>query len=570
MRFIEPDWDEVARMTKYSSSESRGPAQEVPEVRDQEIELATLWNGVRRRLPLILLATGVSGAAVFLWSRAQPDVFEASASLVTTGNSSAAGSLRENIVTAAPLPEGALQEALNGPIVLERIIANLRTNRDLSADLRTALADELQRELQRREVRTLQLRNQLDFNGNGIYSVTARAGSSTAAKELADLTARTLLEWDRGRALSGIERAAQSLKAQLDEVDRQLAEGDQSDLERQTLVASRSSLQRALAQADIQAKGATGSLELVSPAVEPLERVAPKPIRNAILGGLLTLLLGVGLAVLRTVTDRTARSEDDLLAFGLPTLGSVPKLRRRDVVFSGIVRAARQAGLYEALGFLRVNLLTRVGAPAGQRIMISSTAPGEGKSSLTATLADTLASSGLRVLIIDADMRRGTQQDVWEKYEAGRTWQQLVGEGGARTLQDALKFPENVQVIEAEPGVHVLPAGPGLQDSMGLLNRAPLGDLLQRWSQAYDLVLIDSPPLLALADGLVLGRHADQVLIVVEEGKTSLNAVKQTVRRANNAGVPILGFILNKVSASSQEAQGYGYGYGYAPRKRDG
>ncbi|GGK95150.1 exoP [Deinococcus radiotolerans] len=479
-----------------------------------------------------------------------------------------AGGLRDNVVTAPPLPEGALQEALNGPIVLERIIAELRAKDTLPNELRSQLADTLQRELQLRSVKTLQLQNQLDFNGNGIYSIMARAGTPAAAKYLADLTASSLLEWDRGRALSGIDRAMQSLEAQLVEIDRQLSEGGQSDLERQTLVASRSSLQRALAQADIQAKGATGSLELVSPAVEPLERVAPKPTRNAILTGLLTLLLGVSVAALRTLTDRTARTEDDLLNFGLPTLGSVPKIRRRDVVFGGIVRAARQAGLYEALGFLRVNLLTRLGAPSGQRVMISSTAPGEGKSSLTATLADTLASSGLRVLIIDADMRRGTQQDVWEKYETGRTWKQLVGEGGARTLQDALKAPENVQVIEAEPGVHVLPAGPGIQDSMGLLNRAPLADVFKSWSQNYDLMLIDSPPLLALADGLVLGRHVDQVLIVVEEGRTSLNAVKQTLRRARNANLPILGFILNKVSASSQESQGYGYGYSYGPRKR--
>ncbi|GGR96131.1 polysaccharide biosynthesis tyrosine autokinase [Deinococcus sedimenti] len=556
-------------MTDYPQMESRRAAQEPPEPREQEIELGTLWNGVRRRLPVILLATGIIGAGVYALSRGQPDVFEATASLVTTGNSSNPGGIRDSVVTAAPLPAGALQEALNGPVVLGRIIVGLRSTERIPQGLRTALAEDLQRELQLREVSTLQLQNQLDFNGNGIYSVTARAGSPAAAKFLADLSAQALLDWDRGRALSGIQRAERSLRAQLAEVERQLTQGNQSDLERQTLISSRASLQRALAQAGIQAEGATGSLELVSPAVEPLKRVAPKPTRNAILAGLLTLLLGTGLAALRTVTDRTARSEDDLLSFGLPTLGSVPKLRRRDVVFSGIVRAARQAGLYEALGFLRVNLLTRLGTPMGQRIMISSTAPGEGKSSLTATLADTLANSGLRVLIIDADMRRGTQQDVWDKYESSHNWFQLSGEGGARTLQDALLAPENVQVIEAERGVHVLPAGPGLQDSMGLLNRAPLNEILTSWSRSYDLVLIDSPPMLALADGLILGRYVDQVLIVVEEGKTSLNAVKQTLRRARNASVPVLGFILNKVSASSQEAQGYGYGYSYAPRKRE-
>lgn len=554
-------------MTEYSLQPHRAP-QDQPDHRETTIDLGTLWHGVQRRLPLILLATGIVGTSVFFWSRVQPDVFEATASLVTSGNSSNTGGIRDNVVTASPLPEGALQEALNGPVVLGRIITGLRSTTRLPETLRTQLADDLQRELQLRDIRTLQLQNQLDFNGNGIYSVTARAGSPASATFLADLSAQALLDWDRGRALSGVQRAERSLRAQLAEVERQLAQGNQSDLERQTLIASRASLQRALAQAGIQAEGATGSLELVSPAVEPLERVAPKPTRNAILAGFLTLLLGTGLAALRTVTDRTARSEDDLLAFGLPTMGSVPKLRRRDVVFSGIVRAARQAGLYEALGFLRVNLLTRLGTPSGQRIMISSTAPGEGKSSLTATLADTLASSGLRILIIDADMRRGTQQDVWDKYESSHQWLQLSGEGGVRTLQEALREPKNVQVIEAEPGVHVLPAGPGLHDSMGLLNRAPLNEILTHWSHNYDLVLIDSPPMLALADGLILGRHVDQVLIVVEEGKTSLTAVKQTLRRARSANVPVLGFILNKVSASSQEAQGYGYGYGYAPRKR--
>lgn len=557
-------------MTDYPRMEPRRVVEELPESREQEIEFGALWNGVRRRLPIILLSTAVVATGVYVVSRGQPDVFEATASLVTTGNSSTLSSIRDSVATASPLPQGALQEALNGPTVLGRIITELRETKRIPQDIRTNLAEDLQRELQLRAVKTIQLQNKIDFNGNGIYSVTARAGSPTAAKFLADLSAQALLDWDRGRALKGIERASQSLNAQLTEVDRQLSEGGQNDLERQTLVASRASLQRTLAQIDIQAKGATGSLELVSPAVEPLERVAPKPTRNAILAGLLTLLLGAGLAALRTVTDRTARSEDDLLSFGLPTLGSVPKLRRRDVVFSGIVRAARQAGLYEALGFLRVNLLTQLGTPVGQRIMISSTAPGEGKSSLTATLADTLASNGLRVLIIDADMRRGTQQDVWDKYESSHQWLQLSGTGGVRTLQEALHTPDNVQVIEAEPGVHVLPAGPGLQDSMGLLNRAPLHEILTRWSQNYDLVLIDSPPMLALADGLILGRHVDQVLIVVEEGKTSLNAVKQTLRRARNANVPILGFILNKVSASSQEAQGYGYGYGYAPRKQRG
>ncbi|WP_216329496.1 tyrosine-protein kinase domain-containing protein [Deinococcus aestuarii] len=533
---------------------------------ENEVDLGTLWHGVRRRFPAILLTALALALAVYLWSRAQPDVYEASSSLITTGNGDV-GTLRDSQVTAPPLPEGALQEALQGPIVLGEVIRRVRAELQLAPAVRSEIAGDLQEELQKRDVRTVELLSRLDPGGNGIYTVTAQGPSAQAATLLADITAQALLNWDQGRALRGVQRAEASLRAQLAEVDRQLAAGTLSDLERQTLVAARASAQRNLAQATIQAEGATGSLELVAPAVPPLEPVAPKPLRNAVLTGLLVLLLGAGIAALRTVLDRTVRSEEDLLNFGLPTLGSIPRLRRRDVVFSGIVRAARQAGLYEAVGFLRVNLLGRLGNQPGRRVMISSTVPGEGKSSLTATLADGLAESGKRVLIIDADLRRGTQQEVWDKYEREHVWHQLSGTGGARTFQDALRAPENVQVMEAEQGVHVLPAGPGLHDSLTLLNRPDLGSLLGRWGQHYDLVLIDSPPLLAIADALVIGKHADAVLLVTEEGKTSLQAVRQVLRRAQGAGLAVMGFIINKVDASNQEVRTYGYGY--APRTKE-
>ncbi|MFB9084298.1 polysaccharide biosynthesis tyrosine autokinase [Deinococcus wulumuqiensis] len=432
--------------------------------------------------------------------------------------------------------------------------------------VRQEISADLQKELQERELRTIELSSRLDLSANGIYTVTAKGPSAAAATVLADAAAQSLLNWDRGRALSSLKRAERSLRAQLAEVDRQLATEDLDEVDRQTLIAARANTQRNLAQTSIQTEGVAGSLELVAPAVEPLRPVAPRPTRNAVLAGLLTLLLGTGLAALRTVTDRTVRGEDDLLQLGFPVLGNIPRLRQRDIVMSGIVRAARAAGLYEAVGFLRVNLLSQLSERQGQRVMVTSTAPGEGKSSLTATLADGLASSGQRVLIIDADLRRGAQQEVWDKYEREHRWVQLCGEGGVRTFQEALRQPEHVQVMEAEANVHVLPAGPGLHDSLALLNRADLGTLLSRWSAGYDLVLIDSPPLLAIADGLVLGKHVDGVLLIAEEGRTSVQMVRQAIRRAQGSGLPMLGFILNKVSASSRDS--YSYGYGYSPRKQ--
>ena len=541
------------------------PGEPASDVTEQEIDLSTLWGGIRRRLPWVLLTTALVSPAVYIWSKAQPNVYESSSSLVTVGAGGMPG-VSDSLIRAAPLPEGTLQEALQGPVVLGDIVSRLKANPALSNTVRDEITKDLRKELQERELKTIEITSRLDMQGNGLYSVTAKGPTPASATLLADTAAQALLNWDRSRALSSLRRAEQSLRSQLAEIDRQLAASGLDDLERQTLIAARATAQRNLAQASIQTQGVTGSLELVAPAVEPLRPVAPKPTRNAILAGLLTLLLGIGIAALRTVTDRTVRSEDDLLAFGLPTLGTIPRLRQRDIVMSGIVRAARSAGLYEAIGFLRVNLLSQLAARPGQLIMITSTAPGEGKSSLTATLADGLAGSGQRVLLIDADLRRGTQQEVWDKYERQHRWLQLTGENGARTFQDALRQPENVQVMEAETNVHVLPAGPGLHDSLTLLNRADLGDLLRRWAQGYDLVLLDSPPLLAIADGLVMGKHVDGVVLLTEEGRTSLQMVRQALRRAQSSQLPMLGFILNKVTASSREA--YSYGYSYAPRSR--
>lgn len=529
---------------------------------ENEIELGALWQGVRRRLPWILLATALVGGCIYLWSRAQPSVYSASSSMVTSGTGNVGGT---SLVTAAPLPPGALQEALQGPVVLSDVIRRIKASPLLSATQRRDLSVNLQEELQRQQLQTIELQTRLDQGGNGIYTVSARAPTPQAAAALTDIAADALLNWDRGRALSVVQRAQASLRAQVASINAQLGAGGITDIERQTLITARADVQRSLAEAGIQVVGLAGYLQKVAPAVAPLDRVAPRPTRNAVLAALLTLLLGVGIVALRTVTDRSVRSEEDLLNFGLPTLGVIPRLRKRDVVLSGIVRAARQAGLYEAIGFLRVNLLSQLPRKKGLRILVTSTSPGEGKSSLTATLADSFAASGQRVLVIDADLRRGTQQEVWDKFEREHPWVQLSGQGGARSLQDALRQPANVQVMEVEPQVHVLPSGPGLHDSLPLLNQSDLGTLLSQWGQNYDLVLIDSPPLLLLADSLVLARHTDGVLVVTEEGKTSLQTVRQLLRRAKQGGLPLLGFVLNKVNVSGRGNQNYSYSY--APRR---
>ncbi len=458
-----------------------------------------------------------------------------------------------------------MAQALQSVQVIDALLIRLKAAEAVADPERQRLMDNLTTEVRQRRLRTISLTSQLEITGSGIYTINARARTAEAAQALANLSADSILAWDRGRALENVRRAQAGYRAQLAQVDQQLSAGAQG-LERQTLIARRASIQGNLTQVRLFEDSLVGVLSPLSSAVEPLAPVAPKPVTNAVLAMLLGLLVATGIVAFLTVLDRTVRSEEDLLALGIPTLAVIPRLRQRDVLLSGIVRASRQAGLYEAIGFLRVNLLRALSHKHSPVVMVTSTAPGEGKSSLTATLADGLASSGQRVLIIDADLRRGTQAEVWKKFDEGERWHQLTGEGGVRTTREALVDPHNVQVIHVEENVDMLPAGLGVQDSLGVLNQADIARALALWRQNYDLVLIDSAPLLALADGLVLGAHVDGVVMVTEYGRTNVQAVRSALRRAERSGLDILGFVINK--SDVREGDGYGYSYSYAPRER--
>ena len=530
---------------------------------EQEIDLGVLWQGVRRRLPAILLSSLALGAGTYFWSRSQPRVYEASARLLSTNTQAQETTgLLNGLGRAAPLPDGVVAQVVGSPLVLGEVIKQVRTSTAVQEPERTRLVQALQDDLRMQAMKTIKLEADIQTysGGNGIYTLHAQARTPEAARVLADLSSQALLNWDRGRALEGLRRAQAGFQAQLTQVEQQLQSAGAQ--ERQVLVNRQASIQSNLIQISLLEDSITGVLSPLTSAVQPAAPVAPRPFRNALIVAALTLLLGLLYAVLRTLLDRTVRQEDDLLNLGLPVLASVPKLRKRDVLLSGIVRAGRSAGLYEAVGFLRVNLMGTLRHVERPVIMITSTAPEEGKSSLTATLADGFGSSGQRVLIVDLDLRRGTQAEVWAKYDQASNWTQLVGQGGARTSQEALLNPQNVQVLHAENNVDVLPAGPGTADSMRLLSQADLDGALKLWKQHYDVVLIDTAPLLALADGLLVGKQVDGVVLVVEAGKTPLPNVRAAMNRARQNNLNLLGTVINKVNVNS-----YGYtGYAYAPR----
>lgn len=542
---------------------------------EQGIDLKVLWYGIRRRLWWILGLGILFAALAYFTSKAQPPVYQASASISAANSQGQDGVFGTAAVKAPPLPDGTVAQAMRSNEVISPLISAVSTNPSLEPKERSRLVANLTQELRAQQLSSVILASQLDTNGNGVYTLRTSARTARAAQVLANLSSKALLDWDRNRALQTVRRAQAGFRAQLAQIDLQIAAlrtptlslgangKSQVPVELQTLITRRATLQDSLVQVNILENSASGVLTLLSSAVMPLAAVSPKPLQNAVLAGLLGLLLATGAVMVLTALDRTVRSEDDLMALGVAPLAVIPRLPQRTVLTKGIVRAAREVGLYEAIGFLRVHLNTVFQEKAHPILMISSTSPGEGKSSLTATLADGFASSGQRILIIDADLRRGVQDSVWHKYGAGAAWHQLCGEDGARSTSEALQDPGNVQVLRVEENVDMLPAGPGLQNSLSLFNQADLSAILRNWSQHYDLVLIDSAPLLAVADGLVLGVHTDGVLMVTEYGRTNAQTVRSSLRRAERSGLNIVGFVINKSDARDQE--GYNYAYNYSP-----
>lgn len=531
----------------------------------QEIDLSTLWRGVRRRAPWILATSLLLGTGTYFWSSSQPEIYSASASLISSGNSGQTNDplIGGAIVKAPPLPEGAIPQALQSPQVVQSLMKSIRESLTIPDAEKPQVLESLQSELQAQRLRTLQLTSRIEqfSGGSGIYTLTAKARSPEAAAEIANLSSRALLKWDQQRALQNIMRAESGYQAQLLQIEQQL--NTQTDsIERQTLVARRANIMSSLANVVILRDSVTGVLSNLSDAVAPSQAESPKPARDAVLVGLLGILVTTALAALRSMTDRTVRREEDLLALNLQVLAVIPRIRQRDVVMKGIVHAGRQVGLYEAIGFLRVNLLNSLNQTRHPVIMVSSTAPGEGKSSVTATLADGFATSGQRVLIIDADLRRGTQEAVWSKFNQSGEWHQLVGTGGARTVCEALLQPQNVQVLHVNENIDMLPAGRPVQDSLSIFNQANMQEALDLWSQNYDVVLVDTAPLLALADGLVLGKCVDGVLLVTEYGHTNIQAVRSLLRRTQNNELKILGAVINKANTSEDETYNYSYDLG--------
>ncbi|GGK29921.1 chromosome partitioning protein [Pilimelia terevasa] len=281
--------------------------------------------------------------------------------------------------------------------------------------------------------------------------------------------------------------------------------------------------------------------------------VAPQPVRNFLVAGLLGLLLGASAATMRELLDTTVKTNDALAeAAGAPVLAAVPvESALRDTPHR-LVTAMAHTPRAEALRQLRTNLqFVDVDRPV-RTVVVTSAIAGEGKSSTACNLATLFAEAGKRVLLVDADLRRPRVAEY-------------LGIEGAAGLTTLLAGQARLDDVAQEygTGMWVLPSGFQPPNPSELLGSAHMADLLEDFRERYDLVIVDCPPLLPVTDGAVVAARADGALLVTRARQTTQAQVHAAAGALRSVDARLLGCVFNMVMRSDGDPyQYYGYGYG--------
>lgn len=290
---------------------------------------------------------------------------------------------------------------------------------------------------------------------------------------------------------------------------------------------------------------------ILAPAGVPTNPSSPDIPRNLTLGLALGLLAGLGVGLLRHVLDTKVRSEQDVRALtDSPVLGVIAF---DDGVPSHpvILREDPRGAPAEAIRRLRTNLQFIGVAGQSRSIVVSSSVPGEGKSTAAINLAVSVADSGAKVLLIDADLRRPSVADYLGLEGRVGLTTVLIGKAG---LQDV------VQPF-ADTTLDILAAGQVPPNPSELLGSPAMKALLTAAAECYDMVLIDSPPVLPVTDAAVLGRQVDGALIVVGMDRIHRPQLRDTLESLDTAGCSVLGLVINKIARREVGAYVYERGY---------
>ncbi|QGR74849.1 polysaccharide biosynthesis tyrosine autokinase [Acinetobacter lwoffii] len=373
----------------------------------------------------------------------------------------------------------------------------------------------------------------------------------------------------------------QQMNAQLAAINKKIAELDGTlkrlpELQRQYLQLFRevevkqqlyTGLLNSYQQLRIAKAGEIGNVRIVDTAVEPIEPIKPKKLIVLILslfvGGFIGVLLALLKNMMRSGIKDATQIENEL---DLPVYATVPRsiiqesriklLKKKKnipilaVKDSGDIAIESLRSMRTAIHFALMNASNNV-------IAISGPAPEIGKSFITTNLATILAQGGKRVLVIDGDMRRG----YLHKY-----FNADIKPGLSELLNHQNSYEDVVQNSTVD-NLHYITRGKSPANPSELLSTDQFKAILEKASAHFDYVLIDTPPVLAVTDGIIIAQYAGVNLLIARHGKTQIKELEITVNRFEQANVKVNGVILNDVQKGTAGSYGYNYAYAYKANK---
>lgn len=375
-----------------------------------------------------------------------------------------------------------------------------------------------------------------------------------------------------------LRRQEEVLAVQLAEVEAEVEHLDERQIELRFLKSEAEridslydSLDSRMSEIDVGKVVQANNIRIVDAAIPPMRHVSPNMVKNLAMALFLGLIGGVLLALAAEYLDNSVQSVDELTALlQAPILGHVPRI---DPANLREITESRDREIYaftkphskvaELLRSVRTNVLFRTGQRTSQAerrtLLVTSAGVKEGKTFVSGNLGAIIALSGSRVLVIDADMRRPRQHKAFDIDAKEGLSNVLIGE---LPVEQAI-IPTHV------PNLDLLPAGRIPTNPAELLGSAAMAELVAAATD-YQVVIIDSPPMSAVSDPLIISPLVDGVLLVVEHGRTPKRAIRQCVTQMRHVDSTVLGAVVNKID-DRPGRYGYGtyYDYTYRYYERD-
>jgi len=525
------------------------------------VELRRVFAVALKRWWLIVLITGIFAGLGFIYFQMQPRVFQATATLLIGQIFQSTSPNRADVQTSEALAQS-YADIARRQLVLEKVVESLNLNQDWqklrkqvhvdsvtgtqllqirveanSPELARIIANEVANQMIL--LRSTNLEGEEEANGNG--------GQEFIRQQLLDLEERMTSGKERAKAIDAEIAVLEARIETLQEGDTATLKEELAQLQNEkiTLEGLLTDWGRTYVEllALVGPSMRANDLSLVESAQASNRPIRPRILLNSILSGCLGLVFALGLVFLWEYFDNTFKLVDDLYqSEELNILGVVGNIKGTNYseklitsleIFSPVIESYRRVRSKIRLTFIDRSMKT---------FLVTSPMQGEGKSLTVANLGISLAQGGLKTILLDADLRRPVLHDIFI----------LNHEPGLADLLHTreTKFDNYLQETKVS-GLWLMASGKSLQDPPERFSSGRMNQILRGLEKIADVVIIDSPPALVVADAMVLSNQVDGVILVIQSGRSKWSAIRQTLYDFQKARANYLGSIINKVPKST-------------------